>query len=326
MVAGFSPYAQDIHFSQFKSAPMNTNPAAFSAESYDVRLVMNHKNQWNSFTNAYRTYSFSLDGPIPYAIAPWLTLRSGLLVNSDRAGDGGLGFIAFSIPLITEISLPGLSSRFSLAASGGLTQYGVDVTQFTFDSQYQGNSFQPDLPPMETGLAQAILHSDWSLAAAWQFQLSPDLFFETGWNGQHLHEPDLSWYGDGLNRLPARHQFYVEMNWMLNPMYRLMPVFYYSNQGKYQESIIGAAWSVLAEHPLLRSQTYGLYLRASDAILLSYHLRLSDYQIGVSYDINVSGLSRASYGRGGFEISLIYWLSRKPKLPETRFKQCPRII
>ncbi|MEK7227019.1 MAG: type IX secretion system membrane protein PorP/SprF, partial [Bacteroidota bacterium] len=42
--------AQDIHFSQFLSSPMNLNPALAGQFDGDHRFVMNHRNQWSSVT------------------------------------------------------------------------------------------------------------------------------------------------------------------------------------------------------------------------------------------------------------------------------------
>ncbi len=318
--------AQDIHFSQLTSAPLNLSPAYFSNQEYDLRLVMNHKNQWNSFTNAYKTYSFSVDGPLRFLSSQVLSPGWGLIVNSDRAGDGGMGFISLQFPISILLPLRAIQSEMRMAIVPGLTQYSVQMNQLTFDSQYSGNSFQSDLPNLESNAANPIVHADWSVAAAIKTKLNEDFTFQLAGNFQHFNQPEFSFYGDGITKLPARIQTLVEFEWEINPSLKLSPLLYFSSQSKYKEWLLGTKLELFKENQTISRQWYGLYYRGLDAVVLSYHLQFSDYQIGFSYDINLSGLTPASYGRGGFEFSLIYWLSKKPTIPVTRFRHCPRYI
>jgi len=59
--------AQDIHFSQFYSSPLNLNPALTGVMNCNVRLSGNYRNQWASVlkANAFSTYSISYDQRIP---------------------------------------------------------------------------------------------------------------------------------------------------------------------------------------------------------------------------------------------------------------------
>ena len=61
VIGSFSLSAQDIHFSQFYSSPLNLNPALTGVMNSSVRLVGNYRNQWASVlkNNAFSTYSVS---------------------------------------------------------------------------------------------------------------------------------------------------------------------------------------------------------------------------------------------------------------------------
>ncbi|MEA3446080.1 MAG: type IX secretion system membrane protein PorP/SprF, partial [Bacteroidota bacterium] len=57
-----SNWAQDIHFSQFMSAPLMTNPANTGNFNGNYRLVNNFRSQWVSFADpGYNTVSLSFD-------------------------------------------------------------------------------------------------------------------------------------------------------------------------------------------------------------------------------------------------------------------------
>ena len=51
--------AQDIHFSQFFETPLLRNPALAGIFTGDYRIQTVFRDQWNSFTNAYRTGSLN---------------------------------------------------------------------------------------------------------------------------------------------------------------------------------------------------------------------------------------------------------------------------
>jgi hypothetical protein len=53
-------------------------------------------------------------------------------------------------------------------------------------------------------------------------------------------------------------------------------------------------------------------MRRKDAAIVSAGVDYNNLNVGVSYDFNTSDLDRASNGKGGYEISLIY-IIRKVK-------------
>src|SRR5215210_6189358 len=57
--------AQDIHFSQFFEAPLLRNPSLAGIFTGDVRVQGVYRDQWNSFTNAYRSGSFNVEYKMP---------------------------------------------------------------------------------------------------------------------------------------------------------------------------------------------------------------------------------------------------------------------
>src|SRR5271170_479831 len=82
-------FAQDLHFSQFFEAPLLRNPALAGIFTGDYRIQGVYRDQWNSFTNAYKTGSFNGEYKLPIGRTDdYLTL--GLEILYDEAGDAGL--------------------------------------------------------------------------------------------------------------------------------------------------------------------------------------------------------------------------------------------
>ena len=51
---------QDIHFSQFKNAKLNLNPALSASIESDFQAVLQRRSQWGSITDPFKTISLSL--------------------------------------------------------------------------------------------------------------------------------------------------------------------------------------------------------------------------------------------------------------------------
>ena len=57
--------AQDPVFSQFFAAPLQLNPA-FAGVSHAPRFMLNHRNQWPTWPNAYQTYAIAYEQALPF--------------------------------------------------------------------------------------------------------------------------------------------------------------------------------------------------------------------------------------------------------------------
>src|SRR5947208_11646912 len=85
----YTVQGQDLHFSQFFEAPLLRNPSLAGIFTGDYRIQGVYRDQWNSFTNAYKTGSFNAEYKLPVGRTDdYLTI--GLQVLYDKAGSAGL--------------------------------------------------------------------------------------------------------------------------------------------------------------------------------------------------------------------------------------------
>ena len=98
-----------------------------------------------------------------------------------------------------------------------------------------------------------------------------------------------------------------------NTSLSILPGVIYYSQGRLQELTAGAMFRYLLKEESNytdfekgRAISLGAHFRTKDAFIASLLLELGKFDIGVSYDFNVSALETASSGRGGFEIALRY--------------------
>jgi hypothetical protein len=100
----------------------------------------------------------------------------------------------------------------------------------------------------------------------------------------------------------------------------------YSKQGTYTETITGALYSWKLDD--MDDPKYilhaGAFLRWKDAIIPVIKLEFKPLAVAVSYDANISQLTAASSGRGGFEISLTYQKYVNRNNSSSEAVRCPR--
>jgi type IX secretion system PorP/SprF family membrane protein len=74
--------AQDPIFSQFFAAPLQINPA-FAGVSKSPRVMVNYRNQWPAWPNAYQTYAVAYEQRMDR-----LNSGFGMMLQADVAGNG----------------------------------------------------------------------------------------------------------------------------------------------------------------------------------------------------------------------------------------------
>src|SRR5687767_15286543 len=89
LAASVSTQAQDLHFSQFFEAPLLRNPSLAGIYTGDIRVQGVYRDQWNSFTNAYRTGSINAEYKMPVGKGNDF-MTTGIQALFDRSGTVGL--------------------------------------------------------------------------------------------------------------------------------------------------------------------------------------------------------------------------------------------
>src|SRR5882762_3587436 len=89
LLAGGAARAQDLHFSQFFEAPLLRNPSLAGLFNGDIRVQMVYRDQWNSFTNAYKSGSLNAEYKAPIGKGDDF-LTAGMQILFDKAGTAGL--------------------------------------------------------------------------------------------------------------------------------------------------------------------------------------------------------------------------------------------
>lgn len=307
----FRTEAQDLHFSQFFEAPLLRNPSLAGIFTGDYRVQGVYRDQWNSFTNAYRTGSFNAEYKMPIGKGDDF-ITTGIQALFDKAGTVGLTTTHVLPAVNYHKSLSGTKTSYlSLGFMGGMIRKNIDIAKMTTNSQYTGSGVDLTLPNGEL-LTQPNFTS-WDVNVGMSFNTS---FGEDQTNSLFV---GLAYHH--LNR--PKNTFYRYPNIELNPKYVISTgvkfniddyTFFtlqadHSIQGPFTETIGGALYSYKLggdpDNPLYTLHA-GAFLRWKDALIPVIKMDMNALSLAISYDINVSQLKTASQGRGGFELSLAY--------------------
>src|SRR6187200_1880580 len=138
-------HTQDIHFSQFFEAPLLRNPSLAGIFTGDIRIQGVYRDQWNTFTNAYRSGSFNVEYKMPVGRGDDF-ITAGLQMLYDKAGTAGLTSTHVLPAINYHKSLSSKKAMYlSFGFMGGIIQKRLDRSKITTNNQYDGTAFNPAL-------------------------------------------------------------------------------------------------------------------------------------------------------------------------------------
>ena len=319
--------AQDIHFSQFFSSPLYTNPANTANFEGDYRFVINNKNQWTSFTNAYTTFAGSVDAGFDNFLLDGSHSGVGLLINNDVAGDGRLGTSQFY--LTSAFYLPLDKEQTILAGLGlniGYVMHGIDYNNFSFGNQYSGEQFDGNLPSGEVWAFDKINYFDFGAGLNFIYTPKEQYSMFLGASASHINTPEKTFSDISDSYLHVKWTVNAGGEYNVKDDLWVEPLFLVLLQQKYSEYNFGALMRLDYNPVSLQSIYFGGLVRASDAGIVCFGLKYQNLKIMINYDINLSKLSTISRGRGGVEFSLIYIFLKPRPFESPYYRKCPDFI
>ena len=306
--------AQDLHYSQFMSSPVLLNPASTGLFNGILRVALNGKNQWQSVSKSYQSLSLAADfSPVKRRFRRD-AFGLGLVVNADIAGDSKFSTTspALTFSYIKSLNRNG-SHLLSAGVQAGWVFRTINYDALSFPSQYNGYSYDPNLPVNEVFELRNYNYFDLALGAQWNYQLSRERQLFAGLSAWHLLKPRQSFMGDESIKLDLKWNIYAGAQININEQIDALPQLLFMKQGIYRELLIGSQFKFINNRyskTEYTSLSAGIYYRNRDALILTTGFDYRHFAFGLSYDINVSGLKPASRYRGGLECSLVYIYGR----------------
>jgi type IX secretion system PorP/SprF family membrane protein len=207
------------------------------------------------------------------------------------------------------------NQQFVIGVQPGLVYKYFNANGITFGTQFDAinQQFDSRLPSSENGFNQNMYYFDMNVGLLWR-TLIQNLTPSAGFSLTHVVRPMETFSSTGIgSRLPIKYTINGQIGIPLNSKFDLTPCFLYSTTAGTNEFLAGAITGYnITGFFIPVKQVYGLTmcrinpLQNIDAIILGTGVKFMKFDLGISYDINVSPLSNATTFNGAFEISLIF--------------------
>jgi type IX secretion system PorP/SprF family membrane protein len=299
-------HSQDLHFSQFSQSPLFVNPAYTGMFDGNWRFSNNYRTQWSAVGNPFSTISVGFDKPFKLRKGG---VGLGVFVANDQSGSAVL--TANKIFLSLSYHRKFGKHKLFMGAQAGYVLESFEIDPLTFPSQYNDNTglFDSGMPNYLDNWDDNINYPDINLGIAWTANLN-GLVPIVGFSVFHVNSPPVSLLKEDAKlspRFAANASTYIPLKnrWYVKPDI-------YTNFQKTASNYL-AGGTIGYNFPLeeFMDKVYaGAEVRtqfhSTDALVAVIGFGFMGLDVGLSYDLNISGLSKATNMRGAFEVSLVY--------------------
>lgn len=248
----------------------------------------------------------------------------GINVFADKAGEGNLGTTLANVTMAYHVRLTE-NSFLSGGLMGGIIQRSIDMDRLRFENQFDGQGHNPAISSGEIFGNQSIVKPSVGigLSYAWGDDQSVNVISNNNYKGKklnigigifHANRPGYTFMENSNDRLALRYTgMMMGSVGINNTNMAVIPGIYVNIQNKASEILIGGMLRYTLKEQSKYTQlvkgaalSAGGYYRMGDAFSPALMIETGSLAIGISYDVNVSGLKSVSRGMGGPEIMIKY--------------------
>lgn len=304
--------AQDPHFTQFYSAPLTVNPAYTGVFEGQVRVISNYRQQWGNAIDPFTTALVSADAKLGKKAGEGQNpFNIGLQLMNDRSMRGAFksNYLSATASYHVPMDQDGYKS-FGAGLTASYADRRIDLMNQSFDAQFTSGGFDLSLPTGESALRQLepFMTVGAGLLYRYDNHESGD-FFDIGASAYHLNRPRQSALGDANQIVPIRfsaqlsYQKYINESSIINLrcLYQNQASVAYILGGFSVAKLIGSNKEMVGA---------GLWYRTGDAVSPYLFVEWNRVQLGLSYDVTLSDLTKGPKPVRSMELSVQWRLDR----------------
>lgn len=314
--------SQDPRFSQFNASPLSINPALTGVFDGTIRVTSNYRDQWASVLGSAPFRTMALGVEYKYALNEGDFFGFGFSMLRDEVGVAQLNQTKghLSASFIKQLSEGGFKStahHLGIGVQVGGGQNSLDWSQLWFSRQFDPSteSVNTNLPSGEISQESSDFYLDVNAGLLWYAILNGGKSIYAGGSLSHINSPVISFLDDQEEVLYSKWIGQIGGELPLNNQLAFLPSVIAMGQGPSFETVVGAAIRYDNRDQGEVALRLGTFVRAAnkldagmllDAFIVAANFEVSGFNVGLSYDINVSSLNLATQSRGAFEITLAY--------------------
>lgn len=324
LLVAVSSSAQDIHLTQFYTNQQNLNPAMVGMHDGDYRIVGNYRHQWPEINKPITTGMIAFDKKFFFFKDE---INAGIFIANDNYAPFSLNTFKIYLTGAYEKIIKGHEVRAGIQL--GATVRSTDLSSQTFPQQwvYQDGQFDQSVDNGENNIRPTQSFFDMNLGFAWSHQFKK--FKPTvGFSIFHVNRPKDTYFTEQAERLRTRQSVHVLVDVSINKTFSAEPQFLYMWTTKVSDMVLGGHVKYhfqksMVKHVYLGVLYRGGFGRNSDAVAPVIGGHIKNFDVGLSYDLNVSSLSAQSSQKTTFELSIVYtaplFISKTKAIPCDRY-------
>ncbi|OFX52083.1 MAG: hypothetical protein A2046_06055 [Bacteroidetes bacterium GWA2_30_7] len=300
--------AQDSFFSNHHSTSMYNNPINTGISQNDWRFINNYRCQWKSFGQPYNSYFTSYDRQF-YLYNE--NISSGIFIIRETSGSNNFfsNNITASLAYHKEIK----NNTYHIGIQGGYLQKGIDTKNLTLPDQFDMSSgyFNPEFSTEDN-----IIRSKMS-AYIFNFGLGFSKHFNgkeitIGYSYNNFKIPVSSFINLDYS-LYNKNTIFIESKIGLGTKVYLTPSVYSLTQHASNQVTLGTSIGYIYKYDQLKDYdiSCGVYLRTgklkfNESLIFSAGVEVSNFLLGINYDIGISKIARMVGLKNALELSFIW--------------------
>ncbi len=335
IVVSVASRAQDVHFSKFYSTPMLVNPAMTGIFDGKLRVTNNYRSQWAGFGSGFSTIHLSGDLPVGKSRFKHDYFGLGLLIYYDKAGDAGFTQTIVEGSIAYTLSIDDGDNYLAVGFRGGINSRQMNLSGATWDSQWDGDAFNSNLPTGEAPGVNQSIGLDMTAGLMWYYIPDGRNTVCVGGSFAHITSPDVAFntnFEDILNnRITAHGSAEICLDDYSSAWFA--PKVLAQFQGKQREIVAGAfvksRLQLKSKYTNYRKDfivSGGALYRLDDAIIIAARGEYTDFGLGISYDFTTSELATLAGSAGGFEVTFSYIMGVRRGQRNKHFNKMPKFF
>ncbi len=315
--------AQDPHLAQFYAAPTFYNPAMAGVHVGKSRFVVNYREQWNSVmaTTPFRTFAASFD--LRQRVGRSDYFAWGMQASADFAGRSNYtrqsgALMASFLKQLAGGRYTRTSQYLVAGVQVGAGQHSINFDNLWFSSQFDLSEERVDFnaPSGEMLLNATRPYLNFNAGLLWWAIFDDNFSLYLGGAMHHLNAPSISFVDNAEPyEIPVRWLGQIGGELPLSREMSLLPGVLVMGQGPSMIAMFGSAirytnrdWNEVALRFGMWGNVVNDYIapKAFSNLTVSTILEMTQWQIGISYDVNMARLAAPTNNRGALELSFIY--------------------
>jgi type IX secretion system PorP/SprF family membrane protein len=309
--------AQDFQWSQIHLNPLYLNPAYSGFANKANRLSGLYRDQWRSVPVPFSTTFAGYDRKISQSEDGWRT-GIGVQMLYDKSGDGALSSFRPVVSLAGGKYFNGEKQLLHIGIQGAYVRKQIDFSKLTFDTQYDGVIYNPNLDPGEPIAGDNAGYFDLGAGINFSSKLKEAGMIDIGFSAYNLTSPSYAFLAGANAEVSPRIMAYTRADVKLGQSaWEFSPGVYFQNQREARQTLLQGLFSVKIGKPIDDAPpaklTFGPGYRVGDAVVGYVGFKWKDLRVGFAFDGNVSDFNVATSGRGAYELAVNYEWEKKKK-------------